>query len=234
MQKRKIISLLLAIILITAGIALFIYPRITDRLYKDSIPKLEEKYVAQIETLKEDEDNRKLDLLYQVLTKENEKLYNERQAGFLNKGSTAETLINLRDYGFENNIFGFIEIPSINITLPIYFGASDENMRLGATQLTGTSYPIGGTNTNSVIAAHRGFYKTEMFRHIDKIKIGDKLIIRNPYNTLEYTAYKTMIIKPNEVNKLTIIDGEDMVTLISCHPFPNNYERYVVYFKRVK
>lgn len=106
-------------------------------------------------------------------------------------------------------------------------------MRLGATHLTGTSYPIGGVNTNSVIAAHRGFYKTEMFRNIDKIKIGDKLYIKNFMDTLEYQAIEIDIIKPDELNKLTIRDNKDMITLISCHPFPHNYQRYVVYFERV-
>lgn len=234
MSKGKIIKLLLAIILITLGILLFIYPRLTDKLYKDNIPKLEKAFDKTIETLNNNSNNSKLSELYDILNNENIEIYNNHQRNFLNNESFDIAKLNLRDYGLENNIFGFLEIPSINITLPIYFGSSDENMRLGATHLTGTSYPIGGVNTNSVIAAHRGFYKTEMFRHIDKIKIGDKLIIKNPFDILEYVAYDVAIIKPNELDKLTIFEGEDMVTLISCHPFPNNYQRYVVYFKRVK
>ena len=148
-------------------------------------------------------------------------------------------VINLSTFAKTGKLFGLNPFPAfgpdyIFITLPIYFGSSEENMRLGATHLTGTSYPIGGVNTNSVIAAHRGFYKTEMFRHIDKIQLGDSLIITNPFAKLTYVAYKIDIIKPNELDKLTIVSGEDMVTIISCHPFPHNYERYVVYFKRAE
>lgn len=231
MPKRKLIKLLLALIFITLGIALFIYPRITDMLYKDKITKLVTLYDKQIKEIKE--DNSKLNELYELLQKENTRIYQNGEREFLVEKTYDKATINLSDYGITNNVFGFLEIPSINVTLPIYFGSSDNNMRLGATHLTGTSYPIGGTNTNSVIAAHRGFYKTEMFRHIDKIKIGDKLIITNPYDKLTYMAYKTAIIKPDELDKLTIINNEDVITIISCHPFPHNYERYVVYFKRI-
>ena len=232
MSKRKIVKLLLALIFIVIGLLLFIYPRVTDSLYKNKVNKLVSVFDIKINEIKKDEDNSKLNELYDLLKSENEKVYQTGERRFLNEKSSDKTDIKLSDYGLNDNIFGFIEIPSINITLPIYFGSSEENMRLGATHLTGTSYPIGGVNTNSVIAAHRGFYKTEMFRHIDKIQLGDSLIITNPFDKLTYVAYKIDIIKPNELDKLTIVSGEDMVTIISCHPFPHNYERYVVYFKR--
>ena len=106
-------------------------------------------------------------------------------------------------------------------------------MRLGAVHLTGSSYPIGGNNTNSVIAAHRGYYKTSMFRHIDNIKIGDRLYIKNFRETLLYRAVEIAIIDSNDIGKLGIQDNKDLVTLISCHPYPFNYQRYVVYFERV-
>jgi len=234
MLKRKIIKILLSIILITAGLLFFVYPRITDKLYKNNVSELVTNYDSVIEELNNSKNNYKLAELYDILKEENNKIYLDGEKRFLTDNPTALTDIKLSDYGLEDNIFGFIEIPSINITLPIYFGSSEANMRLGATHLTGTSYPIGGVNTNSVIAAHRGYYRTEMFRHIDKIQIGDKLVITNPYEKLTYIAYKTVIIKPSELDKLTIKEGEDMITLISCHPFPNNTERYVVYFKREK
>ena len=106
-------------------------------------------------------------------------------------------------------------------------------MSLGAVHLTGTSYPIGGVNTNSVIAAHRGFRKTKMFRNIDKIHIGDIMYIKNFNGTLTYRAVKSSIIDKKGISNLTIEDGRDMVTIISCHPFPFNYQRYVVYFERI-
>ena len=233
MLKRKMIKLLLAIIFFLGGIFLFIYPRVTDKLYKDKVDILEETYIKQIEEInKTDDANNKFTELYNLLKQENEKIYKDGERIFLTDKTFDITDIDLSIYGLNDQIFGFIEIPSINIKLPIYLGSSDYNMTLGATHLTGTSYPIGGVNTNSLIAAHRGFYKTEMFRNIDKINIGDKLYIKNFRETLEYTAVSTLIIKPDELNKLTIKEGHDMVTIISCHPFPSNTHRYVVFFER--
>lgn len=234
MSKRKVIKLTLAIIFFLVGVFLFIYPRVTDNIYKSKIKSLESEYIKTIEINKDipEEDN-KLNELYNLLKDENNRLYQDRQVNFLNEKTYDINNIDLAKYGLKNNIFGFLELPSINIVLPIYLGSNEENMRLGATHLTGTSYPIGGINTNSVIAAHRGFYKTEMFRNIDKIKIGDKLYIKNFIDTLAYQAVKIDIIKPSELEKLTIQEGNDMITIISCHPFPYNYQRYIIYFKRV-
>ena len=231
MLKRRKVKLILAIIFFLTGIFIFVYPRVTDNVYKNNVSKLEKTYIKNI-SINNDTDNR-LNELYNLLKEENNKIFEDKQIKFLKDKSYDITDIDISKYGLNDNIFGFIEIPSINITLPLYLGSSDKNMRLGATHLTGTSYPIGGENTNSAIAAHRGFYKTEMFRNIDKINIGDKLYIKNFIDTLEYKAVKIDIIKPDELNKLTIQEGKDMVTLISCHPFPHNYERYVVYFERV-
>ena len=233
MLKRKKIKLLIAIIFFLLGIALFIYPRITDKVYKNKVNNLENEYIKTVEVIKKEDKDNKLDELYNLLVEENNRIYKDKQKRFLTDKTYDITDINLANYGLDNKIFGFIELPSINVTLPIYLGASNANMRYGAVHLTGTSYPVGGINTNSVIAAHRGYYKTEMFRNIDKINIGDKLYVKNFKETLEYVAIRTGIIKPDELNKLTIEEGNDMITIISCHPFPHNYQRYVVYFKRV-
>ena len=232
MPKRKIIKLILAIFFFLAGIELFIYPRITDSIYKNKVKELEKEFTIKINDISND-DNSKLNELYNLLKEENNKVYLDGEKRFLSDKTYDITDINLADYGIEDNIFGFLDIPTINMTLPIYFGASEANMLKGATHLTGTSYPIGGVNTNSVIAGHRGYFKTEMLRNIDKIKIGDKIYLKTVFGTLEYEAIKAIIIKPTDLAKLTIVEGEDMVTLVSCHPFPTTRERYVLYFKRV-
>lgn len=238
----KKIKLVLAIILFLIGFMIFVYPIITNYLYDKKVDNLEKKYE---EIIKLSEDSKKVSTennkytnidftsIYNLLNEENNKIYQDNQKSFLNQSiSYEDTLIDLTNYGFTENIIGFMSIPSIDVKLPIYLGANTRNMRLGAVHLTGSSYPIGGVNTNSVIAAHRGYYKALMFRHIDKIDIGDTLYIKNFKETLEYRAVRTDIIKPSELNKLTIEEGKDMITIISCHPFPHNYERYVVYFER--
>lgn len=233
MKKKKIIKLLFAVIFFLSGTAIFIYPKISDSIYKNKVKTLEEDFINNTENMNDDTiNNQRLNELYEVLKEENNKLYESKQSRFLKDKIYEVPDINLSDYGLNDNIFGFLQIPAIDITLPIYLGSSRANMNLGATHLTGTSYPIGGVNTNSVIAAHRGFYQTDMFRHIDKIKLGDTLYIRNFMDTLEYKAVRIDVIKPNELNKLLIEENKDMVTIISCHPYRHNYLRYVVYFER--
>ena len=225
-MKKKVILIIMFIL----GLSLVITPIITDRLYNINVDNLEKKYDKIIKLI----DEQKLKALTELLEEENKKLYINKQISFKNQEHYLENAtIDLSKYGLEDNIFGFIEIPSIDIKLPIYLGANEINMKKGAVHLTGTSYPIGGNNTNSVIAAHRGYYKTRMFRHINKINIGDKLYIKNYKTTLEYKAVKIDIIKPTDLNKLTIKENKDMITIISCHPFPYNYQRYAVYFERI-
>lgn len=226
-MKKKIAL----VVLFVLGLIIIIIPRITDYLYNIKVNDIETKYDNEITDIEEDNQFAELN---EFLTNENNKLFNDKQLAFINQDTSFEKAqIDLTKYGFSDNIIGFLELPSIDIKLPIYLGASNNNMKRGAVHLTGTSYPIGGENTNSVIAAHRGYFKSLMFRHIDKISIGDTLYIKNHNGTLAYKAVKKAVIKPTELNKLTIQEGKDMVTIISCHPFPHNYQRYVVYFERV-
>ena len=162
-RKRKIAWLTLFIV----GVMLVITPLITDAFYRRTVARTEEAFNENLTRIEEN----KLGLLKELLEKENQRLFGERQETFLTQAVSYETSpINLADYGLTENIIGFIEIPSLEVKLPIYLGASSKNMKLGAVHLTGTSYPIGGENTNSVIAAHRGYYKTLMFRQIDPLK----------------------------------------------------------------
>ena len=233
MQRN--IKFILLVLLFLLGFIILIYPRITNYLYNNKVNSLENKYNDVVEKLiVEDNNEGDFSSLYNLLNEENKRLYDNKQVDFINQKVSYEIpLVDLTKYGFEENVIGFLEIPSISVKLPIYLGANDANMKYGAVHLTGSSYPIGGVSTNSVIAAHRGYYKSSMFRHIDNINIGDSLYIKNFNNVLEYRAVKIEIIKPTELEKLTINEGKDMVTIISCHPFPYNYQRYVVYFERI-
>ena len=210
------------------GLAVALWPICANSFYNRETGQLAKEYAEEVAAAG---DFAELDAL---LRKENERMFNEKQAMFLNQEiSYTVPVVDLQAYGLKDNIIGFIEIPSIEVNLPICLGASWENMKLGAVHLTGTSYPIGGENTNSVIAAHRGAYQT-MFRHIDKIKLGDRLYIKNYNGTLVYAAARIEIIDPAEFDKITIQKGRDLVTIMSCHPFPFDYQRYVVFFERIE
>ncbi|MGI5906911.1 MAG: class C sortase [Candidatus Pararuminococcus gallinarum] len=226
---------LLPCLLFLGGLALLVYPRMTDRLYRDEVQSQKEAFEKQIEdeeiTLPDSEDL-PFEELYQELQRRNEKLYTEKQKDLADPWSYEQPGIDLTEYGLEGNIVGFISIPKMEVELPILLGASRENMAKGAVHLTQTSYPIGGQNSNSVIAAHRGYSKTDMFRHIEKLELGDEVIIENFRETLIYKVVELRVIDPTEVDQLLIQEGRDMVTLFTCHPYRHNYQRYVVFCER--
>jgi len=137
-------------------------------------------------------------------------------------------------FGFEEEMIGYISIPRMNVDLPIFLGASDANMNRGAAHLTQTSLPVGGVNTNSVISAHRGMATAAMFRDVELLQLGDEIFITNFYQTLVYQVVETRIIFPNEINEILIQSGRDLVTLVTCHPFRHNFQRFLVFAERVE
>ena len=229
MNKRKIL-IIVAILFILIGIILFCFPSASNYIYEKNVETEKEKFVVKIT----DEQNENiLDKLYKKLQEENQKIYEEKQNKLVDPFSYEQSAIDLSEYGIDNNVIGYISIPKINIEVPILLGANTANMKKGAVHLTETSYPIGGANTNSVIAAHRGYGKATLFRHIDKIGVGDKIHIRNFKEELTYEVYETKIINPDDVSELEIQEGQDIITLITCHPYRVNTQRYIVKAKRV-
>ncbi len=229
MNKRKIL-IIVAILFILIGTILLCFPSASNYIYEKNVETEKEKFVVKIT----DEQNENiLDKLYKKLQEENQKIYEEKQNKLVDPFSYEQSAIDLSEYGIENNVIGYISIPKINIEVPILLGANTANMKKGAVHLTETSYPIGGVNTNSVIAAHRGYGKATLFRYIDKIGVGDKIRIRNFKEELTYEVYETKIINPDDISELEIEEGQDIITLITCHPYRINTQRYIVKAKRV-
>ena len=129
-------------------------------------------------------------------------------------------------------VVAVLNIPKLNVKLPVYLGTTAENLNKGAAHLTSTSLPLGETNSNVVIAAHRGLVKHQMFRNIDKLEVGDKITLTTIWDFLEYKVTGKEIISPTDSSKIYIQEGKDMVTLITCHPYRVNTHRYVVYCER--
>lgn len=143
----------------------------------------------------------------------------------------------LAELGLPDGIIGSIDIPSMGMTLPLYLGATEENMMKGATVIAGTSMPIGGPSSNCVIAAHRGirglWSGPQMFRDIELVQVGDTVTITTPWDVLTYRACEIRLISPDDVDALAIQDGRDLVTLFTCHPYGAHTQRYLVYCERV-
>ena len=143
--------------------------------------------------------------------------------------------LNLEDYGMEaDDAVGYVEIPAMDVTLPLYLGASRAHMNDGAAVLGQTSMPIGGISTNCVIAAHRGWNGKAMFRDVELLQEGDLVYLTNLWETLTYQVTGISIIWPDEVEAVAIQPSQDMVTLLTCHPYIVGTHRYLVYCQRVE
>lgn len=223
-KARKALTAFAAVLII-AGIAIGAYPQITNAVYNKTVSADELEFEQKTE-------QNDYDALYTLLRQKNEQLYQSSQADLKDPFSYSQPDIDLSQYGIENNIIGYVSIPRLDVTMPIILGANDSNLKKGAVHLTQTSYPIGGENTNAVIAAHRGWSKSKMLRHIEKLEAGDEIYIRNFRETLVYRVSEIAIIEPTEIDRLMIRPGEDMITLITCHPYRVNTKRYVVYCTR--
>lgn len=172
--------------------------------------------------------------LLAALQKYNRQLYAEKQSGLVDLAACQAPAADLTAYGIADEVFGVLEIPGMDLTMPIYLGASDEHLAAGAAVLGQTSVPIGGDSTNCVIAGHRGWQGADYFHHIDLLQVGDEVTVTNLWGTLTYTVTDIQIIQPHEVEMIKIQPNRDLLSLLTCHPYASGgRQRYVVYCERV-
>ena len=172
--------------------------------------------------------------LREVMEKYNLQLAQD-QSGLDSVDSYEAPGLNLEDYGMRaDDAVGYVEIPAMDVILPLYLGASRAHMSDGAAVLGQTSMPIGGNSTNCVIAAHRGWNGKAMFRDVELLQEGDLVYLTNLWETLTYQVTGISIIWPDEVEAVAVEPGQDMVTLLTCHPYIVGTYRYLVYCQRVE
>lgn len=126
-----------------------------------------------------------------------------------------------------------IKIPVIDVDLPVYHGTSDEVLLKGAGHLQGTSLPVGGIGTHSVISAHRGLATATMFNDLDKLKAGDTFVIEVLGEVLTYRVFETQVVDPHDTQKVLPVPGKDIVTLVTCTPLGINSHRILVTGERI-
>ena len=163
----------------------------------------------------------------------NDQIYQEAQPGqFVAEPFTAQVL-DLQSFGLETEVVGVLEIPRMELIEPVFLGATDAHLNRGAAQLSFSSMPIGGLNTNCVIAGHRGWNGALHFRHIERLEKGDKIYLTNLWDRLVYRVEEIMIINPWDLNHLLIQPGHDRLTLVTCHPYGSGGKfRYIVLCER--
>ena len=132
-----------------------------------------------------------------------------------------------------DEMMGSVEIPKINIKIPIYHTTDEDVLNKGAGHLEGSSLPVGGANTHAVISAHRGLPSASLFTDLDQLEEGDHFLIHVLNETLCYEVDKISVVKPEETSSLAVEEGKDLVTLLTCTPYGVNTERLLVRGHRV-
>ena len=244
MRNGKVIIIIMMVLIFLFGLAVFLYPYIHKAVVDITLRNDAQEFIDRVtEVLWEDESPtdelvpEEIEPPYKELLEAmrayNERIYREEQKGLCDPWSYQQPSFSLEEYGLEDEVFGAISIPRLELEMPIYLGATEVNLAAGAAQLSQTSIPIGGTNTNSVIAGHRGWHGASYFRYITDLEYGDEIIITNLWGELTYKVVDTDIIAPNEVEKVLIHPGKDMITLLTCHPYASGgKQRYLVFCER--
>ena len=222
-------SLVLAVLLAVAGICIMLWPVFTGHRLQNNAATAVQEFLAD-----RDEPEQLYPELLAALQDYNRQLYAEKQRNLTNLEACEEPAADLTAYGIEDEIIGVLEIPAMELTMPVYLGASDARLAVGAAVLGNTSAPIGGDSTNCVIAGHRGWKGADYFRHIDRLAVGDTVTLTNLWETLTYTVTDIQIIQPQEVEKIKIQSNRDLLTLLTCHPYASGgRQRHVVVCERV-
>ena len=245
---RKIVILIMLLIF-AAGLGIMLYPSLQGAITDHRIIQEAHEFLEMLETIptkpeaeateptEPTEPTETEPVLYPELLNAmqsyNQQIWEEKQAGLCDPWSYEQPSFTLGDYGLEDEVFGVITIPSLQLEMPIYLGATYKHMADGAAHLSQTSLPIGGENTNCVIAGHRGWGGASYFRYITELEAGDEVIITNLWGELRYTVTETKIIDPNDVEEILIQQDRELLTLLTCHPYASGGKyRYVVYCER--
>lgn len=217
-------SLVLAVLLAVAGICVMLWPVFTGHRLQSDAATAAQEFLAE-----RDEPEQQYPELLADLQVYNQRIYAEKQSGLVDLEACETPAADLTAYGIEDEIIGVLEIPAMELTMPVYLGASDDHLAVGAAVLGNTSAPIGGDSTNCVIAGHRGWRGADYFRHIDRLEAGDTVKLTNLWETLTYTVADIQIIQPHEIERIKIQQGRDLLTLLTCHPYASGgKQRYVV------
>ena len=207
--------------------------QVVDSFYQelkkeDTVPEKlpETQNQSETQTLLPEEPQ---DAFYQAAKAYNESLLRDGQETMSSRADVEQFALSALDYGAAENIIGTIQIPRMEIELGLYLGANAENMAKGAAIFGMTSLPLGRESENVAIAGHRGWQGTPMFREIQKLQMDDPIYITTPWQTLVYRVCEIRIVSPEDNTWCKIQQGRTLISLMTCHPYGQNYQRYIVF-----
>lgn len=231
---RHVIGILAGIFLIL-GMAVVLYTPLSAWKEQQNIDNEVETFKQVLEQAPEQSSIQEVQpitpyqKLYEDMQRYNEALHINRQDGLSDAWSYEQAVFDLTDYGLPTDIIGILRIPAMSEELPVYLGATKENMAKGVAVLGQTSMPVGGMNTNCVIAGHRGYGGTPFLREIEKLQPGDFVYLTTYWGEKTYEVEETAIILPDDIEAVLIQEDRELLTLITCHPYETGTHRYVVY-----
>ena len=219
---------LLLILILLAGVSLLLYPTVSDYWNSFHHSRAIASYAEQVAKIDPD--------TYKQLWADAQ-AYNRSLIGKVGRYDMTdeerakyESLLNVSG----NGIIGYIEIPSINCSLPIYHGTDEAILQIAVGHIEGTSLPVGGSGTHCVISGHRGLPSARLFTDLDKMVEGDTFMMRVLDETLTYEVDQIRIVLPDEMDDLEIEEGKDYCTLVTCTPYGINSHRLLVRGHRVE
>lgn len=228
MKTKKNLSTIILIVILFAGLALLLYPSVSN--YWNSLHQSRAivGYAQSVERV----DNSEYEKMLADAADYNIALFSKEQPLFLSEQEKAvyNSLLDVTGTG----IMGYIEIPKIDCELPVYHGTQEGILQVAIGHLEGTSLPIGGVNTHCVLSGHRGLPSAKLFTELDELVVGDLFMLRVLDETYTYEVEKILIVEPHEVDSLEMEPGKDLCTLVTCTPYGINTHRLLVRGHRVE
>lgn len=226
-MKKSRASTVILIIVFLVGLSLLLYPSLSDYWNSFRQSRAIASYVESVSHL----DNQE----YQALLEE-ARAYNASLVGDKTRFSPTEE--ELAEYltllGSTGAAVGYVEIPAIKLTLPIYLGTSETVLQVGVGAMEGSSLPVGGESTHAVLTGHRGLPSATLFTDLDRLVQGDMFHIHILNETCTYEVDQILIVEPAEMDALEIVEGEDYCTLVTCTPYGVNSHRMLVRGHRIE
>ena len=225
-MRKRITNLILALILL-AGLSLLLYPSVSDWWNQYHQSRAIAGYSEAVENIDTEQADKML---------AEARAYNELLPSIPNRYVPSEEdhqlyLDTLDITG--TGIMGYIQIPSINVSLPIYHTADDAVLQIAVGHIEGTSLPVGGIGTHCVLSGHRGLPSARLFTDLDKLTEGDVFMIQVLHETLTYMVDSITIVEPENVNSLDFEDAYDLCTLVTCTPYGVNTHRLLITGQRI-
>ena len=226
MKKHLSTVLLFAVLLI--GLSLLLYPSFSDWWNSFHQSQAVTTYVEQVASI----DDSEYDAIWNEAWEYNQSLLERPNHYLLSDEQTAhyQQLLNIGG----NGIMGYIEVPKIGVTLPIYHGTDESVLQVAIGHLEWTSLPVGGESSHCVVSGHRGLPSAKLFTDLDKMEIGDTFLLYVLDEVLTYEVDQIRIVEPHETQELLITEGQDLCTLFTCTPYGINSHRILVRGHRIE